>query len=181
MQVQHLSVGLVLLAIVMLAFGCTKPYRITHDLEAPTRAAASCSIGDIIDELPLDFEEEKKPTAEDIAKFKDYLQEELSKRDIFGSHSQGDPEADYEVTGSIISYEKGSGWLRFLFGFGAGSARVTVSLRLIDRSSNQTVFAGNFNGIVTHWAELGDEVFSQVSKNFAKELEKQRKQFSRRK
>jgi len=157
---------------IMLLIGCTKAYIITDDLSEPLTLNQYCFIGAITDELPEDFEEDDKPTAETIEDFKTYIIEELSQKGIFADFPANGQDAPYEITGSILDYKKGSGFVRFLIGFGAGSARVTVALRLIDTSTDQVVFGGNFTGNVTNWAEEGHMMFKRVAKDFAKQLEK---------
>lgn len=161
--------------------GCSKPYIITEELAAPFNRAASCSIGDIIDALPFNFEAAKKPTAENIEKFKGYLGEALQSKKIFGEVNADLTTAEYEVTGSILDYEKGSGFLRFLFGAWAGGSKVTVSLQLLKKGTKNVVFGGNFTGMVSSWMESGDKMFEHVAKNFAGKLNKELKNFEKKK
>ncbi len=79
----------------------------------------------------------------------------------------------YEITGSILGYKAGSGFLRFMIGFGAGSAKMLTHLELRDTTNDQTIFGGNFEGTVKSWAESGSEMFKRVARDFSKELEKQ--------
>lgn len=166
--------ALLTMVVVLLASGCAKQYVITYDLAEPLESPARVQVGKIGDQLPSNVDEEDKPSAEDIGKFQRYLAEELSrlKTDIQVIQA-GD--ASYEVTGGIMEYTKGSGFLRFLIGFGAGSAKVLTELKVVEVATGDVVFAGNFEGSVTSWAEGGDEMFRKVARNFAKELEKQHK------
>jgi curli biogenesis system outer membrane secretion channel CsgG len=86
-----------------------------------------------------------------------------------------DEGANLEVTGSILEYKKGSGWLRFFIGFGAGNAVVNTELRLVDASSGKLLFSGNFKQKVSGWGETGDATWKRIAKDFAKALEKQNK------
>jgi hypothetical protein len=49
------------LCALLILLGCAN-YKITHELEQPIDRAGICYIGEIHDELPLDFEEEDKPS-----------------------------------------------------------------------------------------------------------------------
>ncbi|MDH4156165.1 MAG: DUF4410 domain-containing protein [candidate division Zixibacteria bacterium] len=160
--------------------GCVKNYKIIHDLEAPLQDMASCTIGAVTDELPLDFEEDKKPPLEDIEKFKRYLSEEIMKTGILSMSETGDSAARYEVRGGILEYKKGSGTLRVLLGAFAGNAYVAVNLKLLDRTDQLVVFSGSFKGAVTHYAESGDAMFRQVARDFAKALSKRAKKLRKK-
>ena len=156
--------------------GCTKPYVITSELEKPLMTSSYCIIEDMKDELPADLAEEKKPTREVLDKFNDYLIDELQKTDLFGSVAYTFPsKIKYKVTGAILDYTAGSGFLRFMFGAWAGSSKVVVSLKLLDYETGEVLYAGNFKGIVTSWAETGDKVYKQVAHNFAQTIEKKHK------
>jgi hypothetical protein len=163
---------LVWIGILGLAGGCAK-YKITQPLEEVVPRMSGCRIGDITDQLLANFDEEKKPTLEHITKFKIYLKEELEKRDIFRILGSASSEAQYEVSGGILDFKQGSGIVRWLVGFGAGSAKVTVDLRLKDLKSGQVLFAGNFKQTVSSWMESGDKTFQRVASDFAKVLQKQ--------
>lgn len=170
------GVFLIIAAALVLAAmtGCTKRYVVTHGLDAPLPPRPNAVIGDIHDELPIDYPAEKKPTREDIDKFKNYLSEEMIKNEVFGSVVPFDTTGKlYEVTGGILDYKKGSGFLRFLFGAWAGGAKVTVRLVLKDRKTDGVVFSGNFTGNVSSWSEGGDKMFKTVASDFRKALEKQ--------
>jgi hypothetical protein len=166
---------LLLLAMaIILIGGCAKNYVITVPLEEPLKPGASFSVGEIVDELPIDMDEGDKPTIEDINKLKNYLMEELEKQDTWEMVSAGQ-NRPYEVTGSLLNFKRGSGALRFLFGIFAGSAHITVSLELVDLEASQVVYAGNFKAQVTDWTESGAKMYQRVAKDFAKELKKQLK------
>jgi hypothetical protein len=169
-----------IILLLVLMMGCSKPYMITQELTAPFNRGASCSIGDIIDALPSDFEADKKPTAEDMEKFKEYLAEALMGKELFGETAIDLSKAEYEVTGSILDFAKGSGFLRFIFGW-AGEAKVTVSLQLLEKSTKNIVFSGNFVGTVTSGWEEGDKMYEYVAENFAGKLNKELKDFEKKK
>lgn len=173
----HLAVGLCALMLFLLS-GCTKSYIITYDLEMPLEYMPTYAIGEITDELPLDMEEGKKPSMDDIRKLKGYLHEELAKRKHLDLAPVEYADATYELVGSVIEYKKGSGVVRALIGFGLGSSYATITLKLVDIETNEVVFGGNFKGSVTDWKKSGDEMFKKISKNFAKELEKQYKKLN---
>jgi len=75
--------------------------------------------------------------------------------------------------GTVLEYTKGSGVVRYLIGFGAGKAAVTMELKLVSVSTGQVLFSGNFRQQVGSWTESGDECWERIAKEFAKELEKQ--------
>ena len=170
-----------LVLLLAMVVSCSRPYVITEELAAPFNRAASCSIGEITDALPFDFEAAKKPTAENIEKFKGYLGEALQSKEIFGEVNADLTTVEYEVTGGILDYEKGSGFLRFLFGAWAGGSKVTVSLQLLKKGTKNVVFGGNFTGMVSSWMESGDKMFEHVAKNFAGKLNKELKNFEKKK
>ncbi|MFH1701011.1 MAG: hypothetical protein ABIE07_10520 [Candidatus Zixiibacteriota bacterium] len=168
--------------ILMLALfsGCAN-YVITQELEAEFSDSPKAYVGEIRDALPLDTPTDKKPSLEDIEKFKNYLSDELLKKEFFTIATSATLKGmDYELTGAIIDYKKGSGFVRFLFGtFGGGQAKVTTLLELKETRSGQIIFSGNFKGFVGSYGESGDKMFERVAKDFAKALrkrvEKQRK------
>ncbi len=159
--------------LLVLVVGCAQ-YKITHELETAISQIKTCKISEISDELPAETKDEDRPSYEDIQKLKKYLGEEFDKRVIMALMGGG-ADIDYEIQGSILEYKKGSGWLRFLVGFGAGNAKVVINLKLVDMTDGTTVFGGNFNGTVSGWGESGDKVFQKVSKDFTKQLEKRLK------
>jgi hypothetical protein len=172
MKEKGIILCVVVLCGVLVLFGCAT-YKITHQLEKPINREGNCSIGDIKDQLPIDFEEEDKPTLEEVDKLKDYLRIELEKKGIFRAVEMLNTEAEYEVTGGILDYKKGSGIVRFFGMFGAGNAKLTVNLRLEDRNTEEVLFAGNFFQEVSDWAESGAKTYERVGKDFAKALEKE--------
>jgi|WetSurMetagenome_2_1015567.scaffolds.fasta_scaffold651968_1 hypothetical protein len=172
-MVRILKAAFLLGMILAVIGGCSKPYVITTNLEAPVNRGLIVNVGEITDQLPVDFDVSKKPTTENIDKFKSYLEKALANQKIFGKISTGDESPDFEVTGSILDYKKGSGFLRFMFGMGIGAAKVTVSLRLKDMQQNKVIFDGNFIGAITGGFESGDKMFDNVAKNFAKAFKKQ--------
>jgi hypothetical protein len=174
----------VLLAVVvcglLIVCGCAT-YKITHELERPIDKTGFCQVGEIKDELPAGFAEEDKPTFEQIDEFKRHLRNALEEKRIFSSVDLGSLGGDYEVAGGIRDFKKGSGFVRFLGLFGAGNARVMAALRLEDRNTGETLFAGNFRKEVTSYMEKGDVMFEWVAKDFAKALEKQIKKLEKKK
>lgn len=156
-------------------------YKVTHELDRPIDKTGFCQVGEIKDELPAGFDEEDKPTFEQIDEFRRHLRNALEEKLIFSCVDLGSLGGDYEVTGGIRDFKKGSGFVRFLGLFGAGNARVMVALRLEDRNTGETLFAGNFRKEVTSYLEKGDIMFERVAKDFAKELEKQIKKLEKKK
>lgn len=174
------ALWLLLAMVIILVSGCAN-YVITVPLEEPLKPNAPFAVGNIGDELPIDIEDGDKPTLEDIDKFRQDIFDAIEKQNIYellnSYEGEGNP---YEVTGSLLDFKRGSGALRFLFGFGAGSAKLTVNLELVDLEQNRVVFAGNFKGTVTGGLESGREMYKRVAKDFAKELKKQlKKQLTR--
>jgi hypothetical protein len=164
----------------LIVCGCAT-YKVTHELDRPIDKADFCQVGEIKDELPAGFDEEDKPTFEQIDEFRRHLRNALEEKLIFSAVQLENPEGKYEVTGGIRDFKKGSGFVRFLGLFGAGNARVMVALRLEDRSTGETLFAGNFKREVTSEFEKGDIMFERVAKDFAKALEKQIKKLEKKK
>lgn len=172
------SLGIGILTVLMLS-GCAKNFVITEQLETPLERPAVFVVGDITDDLPLDIEEGKKPSSEDIDKLKNYLHSELANRKFLSKNEFGDEGAEYEIVGSIVDYKKGSGFMRFLFGRLAGGAKTSISLQLVDVKTGEIIFGGMFKGTVSNWGDSGDKMFKQISKRFSKELEKQMKKLSK--
>lgn len=159
----------------MLVAGCTKPYKITTELQRPVSRSTEIAVGEITDELPTEFDESKKPTAQDIESFRSHLQDEIRAmyEDLPG---QMETEAStFQVRGSILDYKKGSGFLRFMFGAWAGGSKLTTNLKLIDVKSGDVVFAGNFAGAVTSGYESGSEMWKRVAKDFVGAIKDQSK------
>jgi hypothetical protein len=156
-------------ALLLTTAGCAN-YRITQELTAPIPVASNCRVGSILDQLPPDAEPEDRPTEDELSNLRQRLDVELRKIDelqIVGPFSDS---IAYEVTGGILSFRRGSGAVRFFIGFGLGNAEVVVELHLVDLSTGESVFSGNFKGTVSHWAETGDQVFQQIAKEFVKAL-----------
>ena len=161
----------VIICCMLMICGCAT-YKITHELDRPIDETGFCQVGEIADELPAGFEEEDKPTFEQVDEFKRHLRNALEEKRIFSTVDLGSLGGDYEVTGGIRDFKKGSGFVRFLGLFGAGNARVMAALRLEDRETGEVLFAGNFRKEVTSYMEKGDVMFERVAKDFAKALEK---------
>lgn len=174
-----LNAVLLLTLFCVLATGCTKPYKVLTELEQPIPRKATYSVGSIADQLPADFDVADKPTAENIHKLKNYLVEEIDKRELMKQFVGVDMKGQYIVRGAIIDYAKGSGFIRFLFGFGLGAAKITLNLELYDTDAKAVVFSGNFTASVTTEFESGDQVFKKCAKNFCKALEKQMKKLEK--
>lgn len=166
---------LVLVAVIALGAGCAKTYVVTKPLDAALAAPATIIVGAITDELPIDTEEAKKPRQSDIDKFQRFLGEEIAKKQIGQIVPGASPDAQYEVRGRFLEFKRGSGAARFFIGFGVGSAKAVIGLDLVDKKSGEVIFAGNFTGAVSSWAEGGDQAFKRIASSFAKELEKQLK------
>jgi hypothetical protein len=164
--------AMVLLAVVVLS-GCGGPYRIIRNLEEPLQMRASCTIGSIVDALPTEFDQARKPSKEDIEKFKICLKEEISKMRCLTILGAADSTTQYELRGSILEYSSGGDAGSILFGPGTGRARVIANLELVHKADDRIVFSGSFKGKVSHYAESGDEMFRQVARSFAKALDKQ--------
>ncbi len=167
-----LIVALVLLAALVFS-GCVKPYTIITPLEQPIAKPSMVSVGGITDQLPLDMAEGKKPTLEDISKFRSVLEKHLEQSEVFLLGASDSAGPAYEVRGSILEYKRGSGFMRFMFGAWAGGAKVVTHLELVERRGNQIVFSGDFTGNVTSWAESGAAMYDRVAKEFAKQIKKQ--------
>lgn len=159
----------------VLMTGCTSRYVITTNLEQSVPPASTWEIGAITDKLPEDFDASKKPTIEDIESFKEELRHQLQKQDNGESADISSMTPAYEIQGGILDYKKGNGFLRFMFGFGAGAAKLIVELKVVDKKQASTVFAGNFTGQVSDGLESGKKMWETVAKDFAKAIVKERK------
>ena len=62
-----------------------------------------------------------------------------------------------------------------MFGFGAGSAKITTALKLVDKKTGQKIFAGNFTGNVGSWMESGSRMYQIVANDFSQALKKELK------
>lgn len=169
MRSQRLILALVVLGAACAAGGCAKNYVVTTPLADPLAEPSRYVVGDITDQLSAELPADKRPTAEDILKFKRYIAEEIRNRGVELIEA-GEDDPRYEVTGSLLDFKRGSGAVRFFIGFGAGNAKVLTELKLVDRSTGQTVFAGNFEGVVASWGETGDKMFQAVARAFAWEI-----------
>jgi hypothetical protein len=173
MNSRSVCLTLASVALVVMLAGCAT-YKVTTPLEQPIDTAASWRMGQIRDALPPDIEAEDKPDEFQYTVLADKIREQIDKKKIFGSVA--DPTSKkLEISGSIIEYKKGSGFLRFMIGFGAGSAVLTTELQVRNLETGAVLFSGNFKGTVSSWSESGDKCFDTVAKGFAKALEKEQK------
>ena len=165
----------VLIAACCLLAGCApKRYVVTTPLVAVTEQPTQIRIGPIQDNLPDDTEPDRRPTTEDMEKFRTYLAEEISGSKKLQMKASSDSGACcYEVRAALMEYKKGSGFLRFLIGFGAGTASMTTALSLVDTRTNATVFSGNFISRETRGMVSGSQIYRQTSKDFVKALEEE--------
>lgn len=84
----------------------------------------------------------------------------------------------YTIVGSLLEYKKGSGVARFLIGFGAGNAKTTLSLKVVDNESGSVVFAASLSETISSGMEKGDKAYERIGKNFAKALKKEMKRLA---
>jgi hypothetical protein len=152
--------------------GCGKPYVITTAEERDFAIVNNIRMGDITADFPSDFDLGKMPSKEDIIRFQHLIMAELSEYERFNTLLNTSDSADFVITGSILDYSKGSKTAQFLIGFGAGAAKITTALRLVDVRTGKVVFAGNFTGKIADWTKENKEVFTKAAKNFAKALNK---------
>ena len=160
-----------LLAAVFLFTGCATQYRVTHELEEYVNLDKGVFIEPIVDGLPADIDPDSRPSPEDLQKLVNYIGAKLYNelRAPIGTNN-----SSYTISGTILDYKKGSGLLRFLFGF-LGNAKVTVELKLTETATGETIFAANFKQTVTNWEESGDKMFERVASDFAKAIKKRLK------
>ena len=163
----------VIVAALVMSLGCTKNYTVIQPLGESIDSGENCFIGEIKDELPLDMDPEDKPTQEHIDLLKSAIMEELAEKDLFNRITMDPGSERYEVSGAIVEFKRGSGWIRALIGFGVGSAKLTVYLELYDTEAKNVLFSANFKQTVSSYMESGDETFRRVAKDFAKALEDQ--------
>jgi hypothetical protein len=161
--------------ILVVATGCAKQYVVLQPLDVALPAPVTIAMGEVTDDLPIDTEPERRPRPEEIAKLERSIETEIAKRDLGNVTRKTESDALYEVQARFLEFDRGSGVARFFFGWGLGTARATVALRLVERSSGRTAFAGNFTATVSSWAESGDQIFRRIAHDFARELERQQK------
>ncbi len=152
--------GLLLLA-VLVVVGCSKPYTIIQPLEEPIAKPALVRFGSFVDQLPITTPDDKKPTLDDITKFKVTLLEHLLKTEVFAAPDSNSTTPVYEVRGSIVEYKRGNGFLRFMF-----------HLELVRTNDSHVVFSGDFAGYVGDGLVSGSDMYKQVAKDFSKALKK---------
>ena len=171
---------MVLATFAMLLSGCAR-YQVTQPLEQSISQPAPITIGAIQDQLPPETPDKKKPTMENIEKFRTGLLKQLVKQKVAMESFSAEGDArKFEVRGSILAFKKGSGAVRFFIGFGLGDAKLTTQLELVETSTGTTVFAGNFTGQVSDWSQTtGDKMWENVAKDFAKALKKQEKNLAK--
>lgn len=153
-----------------LAAGCSQPFTVTTTIDEAPVGPATVAVQPIIDALPADAPAEARPRPEDLEGFESYLIQELQYRPWLELSSAAGETPDYDIRGSVVQYETGSGFLRFL-GIG-GATKVTTHLELVQHASGRVVFAGDFQGSVAGWPHLGDHLFSEVAAVFAEQLDR---------
>lgn len=157
-----------LLLLVVLVAGCANPYTIVRDLDAPVSEHATFSVVQITDNLPTTIDPGERPTQQQIDELRLEIASALEELDDFDWNRIGaDDAADYEIRGRLVDFAPGSGWVRFLIGFGAGTARITVVLELYSTWDDRVLFAGRYEAAVSSWAESGDVMYSRVAHAFA--------------
>lgn len=164
------SVAVVAVPVFLLLSGCAN-YKVTQSLSRPIPAAAECRVGVIVDQLPAEIDPDDRPTEDEIGKLRSQLETELRKVELIQVASAFADSLDYEVTGGILAFRRGSGAVRFFIGFGLGDAEVLAELRLVDLATGESIFAGNFKGKVSSGMESGDQAYQQIARGFANALE----------
>jgi hypothetical protein len=162
-----------IISLIFLFVSCAH-YEITRNLEKPIPKSASCIVGPITDDLP-EMNVEKKPTLEEVAKLKKHLYNELNEHKCIDYMVSDNDSTEYEVTGGITEFTRGSGAMRFLFGFGLGSAKLKMNIQLVNKNNDEIIFGGRFWGEVSDWMTPGDQIYKQIAHNFAKALQKESK------
>jgi len=115
----------------------------------------------------------------DLDEFRSFLKEALEKKNIFLSSYETTGKPNYEITGNILEYKRGSGAVRVLIGFGLGNAKITIEMKLRNIATGEIAFAGNFKQSVSSGYESGLEMYRRVAKDFAKELSNQQKKLEK--
>jgi len=166
--------GLITTGLILGLVGCLRNDVITHRLETDLIEKPTFYIGEFRDGLPADFPAHKKPTARDISIFISALKEALYENRFAGEVSVANPGGkDYEITGAILDYKRGDGFLRFFSLGHVGRAKATMKLELRNMQTKDIIFAGIFGGYIVNWDRAGDEMYSEVSKAFVKALRKE--------
>ena len=163
----RLGLATILVVLIALVCGCTPHYKITHDLVEFVNLSNGVFVRPFVDGLPNDIDPDDRPSAEALEKFRSHVIDALSERLMV--HQEHAPA--YYVEGTILSYKKGSGFVRFMFGMGLGSAKVTVELKLMDSATDEELFAGNFQQTISSGFETGDDMYKRVAKDFARALD----------
>lgn len=166
------QIPVIVTLIIILLIGCTNRYVITDELSEQLPPTSTISIGDVVDRLPYGMDPREKPTWEHMADFKAHLAEQINEEGIFSASVIGNNRSEYELSVVILLYEQGSGAFRLLIGGYAGNSTVSISLKLVNRSTGEIVFGGYFSGTVSNAFEKGEKVFESVAKDFAKALKK---------
>lgn len=177
----HRLKPLLLCFLVISAIGCGKQYNVIQPLEEPLPRPAMVQVGSLMDQLPADTPDDKKPNLEDIAKFRDILLKHAIKSNLFVESDSNSQSPTYEIRGDLLEYKRGNGFLRFMFGMGIGSAKIRTHLDLVRSTDHAVVFGGDFYGYVGDGLVSGSDMFEQVSRNFADELKKQSKDLTKSK
>jgi hypothetical protein len=172
LQLRRLSF-FVIASVAILTFGCSN-YVITTNLRSTLNPNSSCAIGSIENSLPIDTELDKMPTVEEISKFKSCLANELIKGNVFIDIDDFANSSRYVVRGEIIEFNRGNGFLRFMFGVLANAnAKLLANLELVDSFTGEVIFAGNFRGEVSDFMMPGEEMYKMVAKGLVKALNKE--------
>jgi len=163
-----------LLGLVLLVAGCATPYTIVHDLDTPVGKTASFAVTSIADNLRVDIDPADRPTQEQMDRLRSEIAAAIEDLDeIQWSATESAMAADYEIRGRLVDFAPGNGLLRFLVGFGAGSARITIVLELYSAWDDRVIFTGRYEDYVVSWAEGGDAMYARIAKAFAQHIEDQ--------
>ena len=145
--------------------GCSRQCVITQRFNVPSDAPLILNVAPIGLALPLDTREIAKPRPEELLKLEQFIRAELVRASLTMTPEARGRLVSYEVQGSVVAFKRGSGLVRFFGTFGLGTARTIAHLQIVELSTGQVVFAGNFAGVEAGW-RFGEEAFRQIAKMF---------------
>lgn len=159
------SIRTVGLAVLAAGAGCSRQLVITQPFNVASEAPLILNVAPIGLALPLDTRESAKPRPEELLRLQQLIHAELMRASLTTAPDDRGRSVTYEVQGSIVAFKRGNGLVRFFGAFGLGTARTIAHLRIVELSTGQVVFAGNFVGVVAGWS-FGERALHQIARMF---------------